>query len=118
MYLTITQLNEQFQDVARRLTDSVHTLDKQVTEINVSPRCIKWIGVFVATCGVGILGISYIVVQKATRIEDAVITLQKETADLKRDSKERDTQFLTALDSLARIEKSLAAGRPANEQPR
>jgi hypothetical protein len=113
----------------------VHALEIKVADINTSLKFIKGIGVFLATCGLGILGSAFYAVHRATQIEGAVVALQKDTGEmradiaglkketirtegavvalqkdtteLRKDSKTRDDQFRKTLESLDRIEKAV-----------
>jgi hypothetical protein len=113
MSLTVAELNEQFLDVTKRLSDAIHRLDVEVAVVNSNLRFIKWIGVFLATVAVGVITFSYQAVRKATQIEDVVVAVQRDLAEAKETSKARDDQFAKALESLSRIEKTLAASQPA-----
>jgi hypothetical protein len=93
---------------------AIRKLELQVAEINTSLKFIKLIGGFLALSAVGLFGFEYTAVQRLVRIEQAILALQKESAEMRADSRERNA---TIASSLERIEKSLAhnqgpAGKP------
>ncbi len=103
---------------------AIHKLEIQIAEINNSLKFIKWIGVFMATCALGLLAFSFNAIQKITQIDDAVASLKKDTTELGQEVKESrtrsDDQFKAQSgdatrikESLERIEKGLARMQPA-----
>lgn len=91
----------------------IRKLEVQISEMNISLKFIKWIGAFLVLSAVGFFGFEYTAVQRLVRIEDAILALQKDAAEMRSNSKERNRQIT---DSLDRIEKSLAQNHPAPEK--
>jgi phage shock protein A len=120
MALTVTELADEVRETNRRLTDAihglrteVHDLRTEVAKINTSLNWAKGIGASLFACALGILTFAYRVDQKVTHMEDAVVALQKDSAETKARDKlladslaalQKDSKQV--LDSLARIEKS------------
>jgi hypothetical protein len=123
MALTVTELADEVRDTNRRLTDAiqglrteVHELRTEVAKINTSLNWAKGIGASLFACALGILTFAYRVDQNVTHLEDAVSTLQKDSAENKA-KQDQVAESLGALqkdsrqiiDALARIEKSKPA---------
>src|SRR5262249_61076309 len=77
--------------------DAIHKLEVRIAEISTSLSFIKWIGVFLAGCAVTGLTFLYNSGQRVTRIEDAVVALQRDSAKLKTDFKARDRHISESL---------------------
>jgi hypothetical protein len=92
----------------------IRELEVQVSEINSSLKFIKWIGGFLSVCAIGFLAYDFASVQRLARIEDAILALQKDSAELRSDLKERNQRIANSLD---RIEKSLVQNRPSPGKP-
>ncbi len=107
---------------------AIHKLEVQMAEINNSLKFINWIGVFMATCALGVLAFSFNAVQKVAQIEGAVASLQKDSTELRQEFKEARKTFGDELkaqsgnsskiqESLDRIEKGLAQIQPPHPKP-
>jgi hypothetical protein len=83
---------------------AIHQLEVRLAEISTSLSFIKWIGTFLAGCAVALLVFFYQAGQRVTRIEDAVVALQKDFAEVKSDLK----GVAEIKPQLDRIERSLA----------
>ncbi len=81
-----------------------------VSEIDSSLTFLKWIGGFLSLCAMGILAFEFASVQRLTRIEDAIHALQKDSAEMRSDLRERNQRIA---DSLDRMEKSQVKNRPS-----
>ena len=92
----------------------IRKLEAQVIEINTSLKFIKWIGGFLAAIAVGFIVFEYQAVQRRLRIEDAILGLQKDYAEMRADARQRDAQIAG---SLERIEKSRAHNQTAAGKP-
>jgi hypothetical protein len=126
--LTGTELAEEVREVSRRLTEAieglraeVHGLRVDVAEIKTSLRWAKWLGTILIGFVLTGLWESYQAVRLVTRIENGLVVLQRDLAELKADTKDmrKDTMELKAdfksqSGQLDRIEKSLAQNRPSN----
>ena len=88
---------------------TIHKLEVRVSEINTSLKFIKWAGGFLSLCALGFLAFEFASVQRLARIEDVILALQKDSDEMRSDSKERNRRIA---DSLERIEKSSARNNP------
>lgn len=139
----VRELNRCRTETLQRLADTAHDLGVAVRKLETgvavigdrleSLRKFGWALTFWA---LGMLGSAFYVVHRATQIEVAVAGLQTDFAKFKTDFKERDKQIADslaalrkesqardgrldrALDSLDRIEKTLAQTRPAKSEPK
>jgi hypothetical protein len=92
---------------------TIYKLEIQVTEINTSLKFVKWIGAFLVLAAMAFIGFEYASVQRLVRIEDAILALQKDAADMRSDLKERNREIAGSLD---RIEKSLARNQSSPDK--
>src|SRR4051812_12772754 len=104
MPLTAAELTTELQETNRRLTDAIDGLRTEVAElrkdvarINTSLNWARAIGGIIAASAVSLLILAFGVAHRATQIEDAVATLQKDTAELKADFRARDDRLSQAL---------------------
>jgi hypothetical protein len=92
---------------------TIYKLEIQVAEINTSLKFVKWIGALLALAAMVFIGFEYASVQRLVRIEDAILAVQKDAADMRSDLKERNREIAGSLD---RIEKSLARNQSSPDK--
>jgi methylthioribose-1-phosphate isomerase len=120
MSLTVTELAEEVRDTHRELTGAIKELRIDVSalrvdvgKINTSLNWAKGIGAILAGSAVTVLILAFNVAHRATQLEDAVVELQKNSSETRKDSRVTAGQLERALSSLERIEKTLAQAAPA-----
>ena len=137
----VRDMNRRLTDAVQKRADSVQRLEVRTADIADRLGSIRKIGWTVAMTAIGLLGSAFYVVHRAAQIEDAVVALQKDSsqikvavvtlekdfgriegavvglqkdcAEMRNDSRARDGGLDRALDSLDRIEKTLAQTSPA-----
>jgi membrane protein required for beta-lactamase induction len=120
---TVTELADQVERSNNRLTTSIDRLSNEFSEfrrqvttrleaIDAHLKWAKWIGVTLAGMAVAAIGYTHQAVRHVTHLEDTVITMQQSVLALQQSAKERDSQFIKAVEAIERIEQSHTLNQP------
>lgn len=97
--------SRELADFRIETTERLGSITERLGSIEAHLKWAKWIGVTLAGMAVAGIGYTHQAVRYVTHPEDTVIAMQQS-------AKERDSQFIKAIEAIERIEKSHALSQP------